>query len=228
MKSKLQYRIEDGRRTFAEASLTNEELLQQFPAQCESGKPFIYAAAETETDNARWGGKPVVTLYIAQARTGDFGKNMDADPDAVGYGSFWAKEAGWGTPVVRMTKPVLESLCDKHGWEVGSLLQGLGFEVNIHQKDSLLPANDIESMNPRVTRPNEQGQQFVMVNKANKPIYRRQYLTDGPNDQSPLDSCMDFRASKMTLEVHQRQQQARIDAEAQKAAAEAAQEQAVA
>lgn len=222
MKSKSEYITDGDVRTLAEAAISQADLVRDFPAQVKSGQPFIFAAAQANIKSSIWGGKPAVVLFIAQARPIASGKNMDSDPDALGPIEPWLLEAkGWAPPIVRHVETLDEAWVDEQGWEVGTVLEG----KNIRQKDSLDPKSDVKSMNPRATRANEHGVQYVYVNKANKPIYRFTGLTSGQED---LDMCMDYRASKMTLEVHQRMQRDRMDAEAQRAAAEAAQEPAVA
>lgn len=218
MKSKSEYITQDDQRTLAEASIDQVTLMREFPAQIKSGEPFIFAAAQADIKSSIWGGKPAVVLFIAQARPIASGKNLDSDPDGIGPIEPWLLEAkGWAPPIVRHIETLDEAWVDEQGWEVGTILTG----KNIRQKDSLDPKSDTKSMNPRATRVNEHGVQFVYVNKANKPIYRFTGLTASTEE---LDVCMDYRASKLPLEVHQRMQRDRMDAEAQKAAALAAQE----
>ena len=218
MKSKSEYITQDDQRQLAEASIDQATLTREFPAQIASGKPFIFAAAQADTKSSIWGGRPAVVLFIAQARPLESGKNLDSDPDGIGPIEPWLlKLKGWDQPVVRHIETLDEASVDALGWEVGTILP----DMNIMQKDSLDPKSDTKSMNPRATRVNEHGVQFVYVNKANKPIYRFTKLTQATEE---LDVCMDYRASKLPLVVHQRMQRDRMDAEAQKAAALAAQE----
>lgn len=192
-----------------EGFLNTKELNREFKSQVESGRTFIVNLVERKSDNAIWNGEPVVDMFVAQCRNMNNGTDLDADQNRIGYGSWWAAEAGWDRPILRTIKTVPLSFLQRHNFDVGSLLPEW---TNIHQKDTLEPANIQEALNPRL-RENERGVAYVMVNAKDKPIYRRTGLTLSPEDTTPLDICYDFRVSKtLTLEAHRASMQAKYDA----------------
>lgn len=210
--------IVDGKRVVVDASLNVTQLLKQFPDQCATGKPFVVAIAPA-TDK-RDTGRELYNVFFAQQRAGDFGQDLDSDPDRVGLGSMWA-EFLVDTPIIRAMQVMDKRLIDKLGVDYGVVLnlEGNGRQLNIHQIDSIIPENDAEELRPRLTKADEHGTQYVMVNANGRPIFRREFLTPDFDKDYALDQPRAYRRSKITYQTYLRETVARQDERAAKQAA---------
>jgi len=198
---KLSQRITDdqGRSVVPEASLSEKELRALFPEQAESGKVFVVAMAQDEQGKGPNSIEAPVSVFLAQFRPVEGGKNLDSDPDDFGrMDPRMAKLKGFQAYAIRHRETFPMATVKALGLEPGAyFVDADGESPDILQRDTLQHRNNLyTATNPRQSRDG-----FVYVNKAGKPIYRKTALRFAePNE--PLDVLFDYRQSNIPIEVH--------------------------
>ena len=155
-------------------SITNPELVKQFPEQIKSGRPFVFFGKESQKDPA-W-----IDVYFAQGREVEAPQNMGRGQLALSPFELMLKGFD-GPSIVRHRDTFLRERLEQNGITEGALLpEG----INIAQIDSIIPENDIMALRPRL---NNEG--FVLKDGKGNPIYRQTKLV---TQDTELDVLMDF------------------------------------
>jgi hypothetical protein len=165
-------------------SITNEQLVEEFSEQIESGLPFIFHIKETVNPDFQ-------DVYIAQARTIKRAANVNSATTQRPLSKLEIQLKGFDNlQIIRHRDVYSPAALEKMGWKEGTILEGTMISV----MDSVVPRDDVQAARPRA---NTDG--FVLLSAGEGlPIYRHTGLYDA--DDCPPDHVIDFEVSETTVE----------------------------
>lgn len=168
--------------------ITNEQLMEDYAEQLETGDPVIFFMYPTDNPD-------FVDVYLAQMRPIERAANVNGANGPRGLSKLEIALKGFDSEqIVRHRDVYNPKILADMGWKEGMALPGTYITIN----DSLVPRDDIHAGNPRANR-----QGFVLLDpQSGDPIYRHTNLVSIEEGQeAPPDFVLNFEVSDTTLEA---------------------------
>jgi hypothetical protein len=166
-------------------SLSNEQLIEEFSEELETGKVFVYFTKDTENPDFK-------DVYMAQKRETKRANNITASEHKLS--NLEVKLKGWDLPIIVRHRDVFatQQLNERE------IQPGYVFDkdICIFQHDSIKPRDEVQKENPRQ---NNDGKVLTTIDGF--PIYRSTSI-DYLQEDSVLDHTIDYIVSEQSIEEY--------------------------
>jgi hypothetical protein len=159
---------------------TNEELLENLPELCKTGKPFIYYVGEPTTGKD---GQDYVPLFIAQQASVN-GQVTEVEKMFL----------GWDIPLLRIIQNTKPEIAEAMGYVQGHVFDNL----NIQVQDKFTP--QYEGQEPKQFGAKTPEREGEIITHGGQTVYRHENLVVGKPEHIVLKADA---SSPETLEVTQ-------------------------